>query len=74
MIDVSGVGNKLQGSIHSGEEVRTHGRPPDRQYRFQIFPSEYISIHSSGLCSSDKGSLNCSLKRAVIQSNVRGSQ
>lgn len=74
VMDVSSVGNKLRRSIHSGEEVHSQGRPPDRQYGLQIFPSAHISIHSWGLRLSDWGSLSCSLKRALVQGSVRGSQ
>lgn len=46
MMDVSGVRNKLRRSIQSCEEVHSRGRPLDRQYEPQIFPSANISIHS----------------------------
>lgn len=68
------VGNKLQRSIHSGEEVHTQRRPLDRQYGLQMFPSAHISIHSRVLRLSDRGSLNCSLKRAQVPGGIRGSQ
>lgn len=74
VMDVSGVGNKLRRSIHSGEEVHSQGRPPDRQYKPQIFPSARISIHSPGFRLSDWESLSCSLKRALVQGSMRGSQ
>lgn len=63
MTDVSSVANKLRRSIHSGEEVHSRVRPPDRHCRFQIFPSANSFIHSSGLRLSDRGSLSCSLER-----------